>query len=462
VVVYAVAFEPDIGENTDPKIATALKKSVLDTNGEEVKARLSARFVLNSGTNAWAFIEDGVPNSSINLDLTSKGGEKYAVSFKLNKELSIDASTETFRPEQLLFFNIIVKENLRKLDMSMINRHCFDLNSVRTVGSFNVKIFTGYYVTVSQTEAGMALLVDLTHKTLQDMSAADLIRELQKKHNGPTEGFKGDVEGVIKGRVMMTTVSKDRKIAYRIDEIDWTQNVDSKFSRRDGSEVTYKAYFKAAHNIELRETNMPMLISYRDKGKDKKKFCALPAELCKVCGLDDNLRSNSKFMMELANHTRLKPNVKIPKAMELVSKLIKERGNDMAAMGIECVNTPIEVMGREVPEDKLRVFNDFDEAKKMVRGEHARGNDINRLRINFPHFMQKGIIGWGPEQGTNFKDWVIAYPERDEGVAENVKMTMKRMADQYRIRLNPPAMLPIRNPRGRDYAGSLRNFLSPD
>ena len=36
VVVYAVAFDPEISDNTDPKIATALKKSVLDSNIDEV------------------------------------------------------------------------------------------------------------------------------------------------------------------------------------------------------------------------------------------------------------------------------------------------------------------------------------------------------------------------------------------------------------------------------------------
>jgi hypothetical protein len=64
-----------------------------------------------------------------------------------------------------------------------------------------------------------------------------------------TDGFKSDVDGAIKGRVMMTTVSKDRKIAHRIDEIDWSQTIESKFSRRDGSEVSYRAYFEVRIHV---------------------------------------------------------------------------------------------------------------------------------------------------------------------------------------------------------------------
>jgi len=460
VYQYAVSFEPEIGEAGDEKAATALKKNLLDINLDTIKDRLHATYILNSGNNLWAAVNNGAVGH-LTFDLENKARETYGVTFKQNKELDMDSETMTLRPEQILYLNIVFKENLRKLNMSMINRYCFDTTTITRVGNSNVSVFRGYYVTVNQTEAGMALLVDLTHKTLQDLKVSDVAKEVIKRHGSVTDAMKVDLENTIKNRVVMTSISKGRKIAYRVDEIAWGTTIDSSFSKRDGTEITYREYFRTQHNIELRDDKLPMIVSMRGR-KDAQRACYLPMEICNVCGLDDALRSNNRLMMELAKITRMKPQEKFKKAMTLVEKLVEQCGADMRSAGVDVRAEPLNVPGREVPEDKLKVYNNFDDAKKMIRGEPSRGNEINRFRINFPHFMQKGIIGWGPDQGTNFKDWLICFPERDGGCVEGVKNSIRRLAEQYGIRMNAPGMIAIRNPKGRDYAARLQEVLTPE
>jgi len=131
-------------------------------------------------------------------------------------------------------------------------------------------------------------------------SCYDILTECGNSRN-PRQEFQQRLIGCI----VMTGYNNK---TYRIDDVDFTQNPSSSFTRRDGSQITYKKYFEERYHVKITKADQPLLVS-RTKPREIRagmpELVVLVPELCIMTGLTDKQRENFQLMKALAEHTRI-------------------------------------------------------------------------------------------------------------------------------------------------------------
>ncbi len=92
---------------------------------------------------------------------------------------------------------------------------------------------------------------------------------------------------------------------YKIEDIDWEQNLLSTFNGRDGRPVTYKDYYSQRYGVQIRDLQQPLLLTKvkafgqlpgRPAGEDEYRMISLVPELCYMTGLSEEQRNNYPLM----------------------------------------------------------------------------------------------------------------------------------------------------------------------
>lgn len=113
-----------------------------------------------------------------------------------------------------------------------------------------------------------------------------------------------------KREIIGTTVLTDyNNHTYKVDDVQFSASPMSTFDKR-GQQVTYKDYYKAKYNIDIRDQHQPMLVSNpkaRDVRAGKTQLLFLVPELCRATGLNDKMRQNFQMMRAMADHTQMDP-----------------------------------------------------------------------------------------------------------------------------------------------------------
>lgn len=131
-------------------------------------------------------------------------------------------------------------------------------------------------------------------------SVYDILMECGNSRN-PRQEFQQRVIGCI----VMTGYNNK---TYRVDDVDFNQTPDSSFTRRDGTQVTFRRYFEERYHVKIARPDQPLLIS-RSKAREIRagmpELVVLVPELCIMTGLTDRQRENFQLMKALAQHTRI-------------------------------------------------------------------------------------------------------------------------------------------------------------
>ena len=83
---------------------------------------------------------------------------------------------------------------------------------------------------------------------------------------------------------------------YRVERVDFGMSPETTFDKQ-GTQVSYKDYYKTRYNEDITDPNQPLLIN-----KDRKtgNEVALIPELCQLTGLTDSMRADFRLMKDLA------------------------------------------------------------------------------------------------------------------------------------------------------------------
>ena len=103
-----------------------------------------------------------------------------------------------------------------------------------------------------------------------------------------------------------------------MESIDFDRNPESKFSTKDGTEISFAEYFQKQYNISIRDFNQPLIVSKNEKtGTD----IALIPEICEMTGLTDQHRANFNLMKDLATVLHKTPKERKEEAKNLIAQL---------------------------------------------------------------------------------------------------------------------------------------------
>ena len=118
-------------------------------------------------------------------------------------------------------------------------------------------------------------------------------------HKKNPNNFQNEVTKQLVGTIVLTRYNNK---TYRIDDIAWDKNPQSKFQYHTGEEMSYVEYYEKSYNKKLEDLGQPLLI-HRPKEKKgeagKRKqlevICLIP-ELCSMTGLTDAIRADFRVM----------------------------------------------------------------------------------------------------------------------------------------------------------------------
>lgn len=167
--------------------------------------------------------------------------------------------------------------------------------------------------------------------------------------------FKDRFTKDIIGSIVLTDYNNR---TYRIDDIDWNQSPMAKFSKADGTEISYVEYYKQRYGINITERKQPLLVSRAKKNELRAgmaEILYLVPELCRMTGLTENERNNMNMMRELAKYTRLNPAGRIQKLQNFSHRMRtnKKIVDELRKWDMELAERIIDLPGRILPRETI-------------------------------------------------------------------------------------------------------------
>jgi aubergine-like protein len=106
---------------------------------------------------------------------------------------------------------------------------------------------------------------------------------------------------------------------YRIDEIAWEMSPTSKFTKRNGQELSFAQYYMQNHNRSVTDNKQPLLV-HKHRTRSEEIIFLIP-ELCTMTGVSESMRQDSKVMQDMAAYMRVNPEQRAQELSKFVTSV---------------------------------------------------------------------------------------------------------------------------------------------
>uniref|UniRef100_A0A0G4HE51 Piwi domain-containing protein n=1 Tax=Chromera velia CCMP2878 TaxID=1169474 RepID=A0A0G4HE51_9ALVE len=447
----SVVFEPSL-----PEEAAGQRRRVIEQNKQEVLAATKSADLICTGGNVYLLSrdEEGFEGEVV-LDLQMnhqrendegrelQDGEDikgYRVTIKAKREVRIEDEM-LLNEDERTYFNIIINRALRDSRLQQIGRYHYDtMKPLKVDCSPPLHLIPGYFTSVQVCEYGPALMYDVKHRIVQEKTVAEVMNEILQAnaYNGKTNDEKKFLlEQLLIKKVVITRHTQPWNM-YIIEGIEMDMNpLTSTFERREGP-ITHQDYFLEQYNLELSPVRMPMLRCSR-----RKRDVFLPADFCFMTGLTDQLKGDYRVMNAISQYTRMLPRARFEKGNEVPRKLTDGKSREVLEnWKIEVAENSLECEGRQVETAKVRVMTSNHDLEAVQRGDgHTAGAEVNWNRVNFPHLIQKNVVGFQTNPG--FQRWVLIHTARDQPLVPRLIDALGEELIKKNMRAEPPKIIEI-------------------
>uniref|UniRef100_A0A1B0C901 Putative translation initiation factor 2c eif-2c n=1 Tax=Lutzomyia longipalpis TaxID=7200 RepID=A0A1B0C901_LUTLO len=215
--------------------------------------------------------------------------------------------------QYLHLLNLIMRATIESLNMQRAygpkGTKYFDALQKIDMNAQHLQIWPGFCTAIRQHEQDILICTELTHKVIRLENCYNVMQHYAK-----------DQESIKKELIGKVVVTEYNNATYRIDDVDFTLSPSSSFEKKNGERITFLQYFRDRYNCTIRDTRQPLLVS-RAKAKDvragRPEVLNLVPELCRLTGLTEEMRTNFRLMRDLAQHTRVRPDMRVKRFLEL-------------------------------------------------------------------------------------------------------------------------------------------------
>ena len=187
---------------------------------------------------------------------------------------------------------------------------------VHPAQSFNVgediMILRGFKTAANIHDEGRLLMnFEAAHKLIQRRNVCELMHKIRRNSQGGD--FREAIQSALTGKLVVTSYNKR---AYRVEEVDFSSNPQSKFSKKDGSEISYIDYFKSVYNYDVKDKMQPLLTvipsNKRRRGDEEPdRVIKLIPEMCNIAGLTEEQRNDNRLKMDLIRASQVPPKIRV-------------------------------------------------------------------------------------------------------------------------------------------------------
>ncbi|KAL6063565.1 Piwi-like protein 1 [Balamuthia mandrillaris] len=413
---YAVEFDPDIQSK---RARTQLIQNAKDKIGN---------FAFDG---AVMFLQKKVPD----MDWDDELRNGCVVNTKITFTNTLQAGTNQVA---LQFYNILFQKALRALDLKRIGRQHFDPTRSVSVPQHKVELWPGYFTSINPADAGMTLVVDVTHKILRTDTVLDYLYDLVDRGGK----FKEIADEQLVGKIVLTRYNN---CTYRIDGVDWSQTPTSTFTKRTGEDMSYQKYYAVNYNKSIRDLQQPLLIHRRSRRGQEDDIIYLIPELCSMTGISDQMRADFRVMRDIATHTRVFPDTRMTKVSDFVKAVNANQPTqaEFKQWGITLEPNMLNIQARVLPPETI-IFADKQQKASAESADWSNMIKASRLIEPIP-LMQ----------------WILVVPARNQRTADEFIPTFQQVAKQVGMRVERPQVIVLNDDRTHSYTDALKQKLTP-
>lgn len=339
-------------------------------------------------------------------------------------------------------YNVLFDRIMNRLKFVRFNRKQFDPSAPHKIPQHKLEIWPGYVTAVAEHEGGVMLCLDVTFRVLNQRTVYDMMKEA---YAGSSEAnFRSSFEQAVLGAVVLTRYNNK---TYRIDEVLWDMNPMSTFPQRNGTEITFVAYFEQHYGLTVKDLKQPLLLHVETRrvagtGSEEIRLCFIP-ELSYLTGLTDKMRADFKIMKDIATCTRITPNQRVGSLRTFIKRAEENEvtAQMLRGWGLTMANDILTIPGRQLDEEKILFGN-----KTISAG---RGADFNRELTN------NQVI-----QAIDLTNWLLIHTERDSRTADKFIDIMKRNSRPMGITVSAPQVHKLNMDSPTAYVAALRQCLN--
>ncbi|XP_063613916.1 piwi-like protein Ago3 [Penaeus indicus] len=339
-------------------------------------------------------------------------------------------------------YNVLFGRIMRILKMAKVGQNYYAPSGSVLVPQHKLEIWPGYVTAAHYREGGVMLCVDVSHRVLRTQTCYELMSEIFNNRRGQ---FKDHVIKALVGSIVLTRYNNQ---TYRIDDILFDKNPRSTFTNSKEEEVCYMDYYKNAYNITIKDPQQPLLL-HRVRKKELKdqgttKFLCLIPELCYMTGLTDDMRSDFRVMKDIAQHTRITPNVRHASLRTFVRNVngSSEAWQVLADWGLALDDDTFTMEGRILTPETIHFGT-----REVPGTENADwGRESAREKVIVPVDLRPQC-------------WQIFFTARDEARVFKFSEMIRQVTRSMGIQVGPPQMIRLPDDRIESYVNGIKQHF---
>ncbi|KAF3427934.1 hypothetical protein E2986_02003 [Frieseomelitta varia] len=344
-------------------------------------------------------------------------------------------------PHYIQFFNTIMRKCLVALKLELVGRDYFDEQNKMEVPHYRLELWPGYLTSIRQHESNILMCSEVIHKVMRQQTLLDILRGCYNKYKDQYQPYF--TERVV-GLVVLTDYNNH---TYRITDVDYDATPSSTFTLKTGDTVSYRDYYKEKYQIEIRNGHQPMLVTKsktRDRNAMQAQMVYLVPELCRVTGIDQEMRENFTLMRDLADYTRVNPEARIRRLITFNERLRSEPeiSKELSDWNLKLDNKLVTVPARILPSEKIYLAG----KRPVSTGNFA---DWTKELHNKPLFIV-----------TQLKQWTLISPLHSKRYLKEFLQYLSQSALGMGCRIDKPYVVYVDDDRTGTYSSALEHELS--
>ncbi|XP_064424197.1 piwi-like protein 1 [Latimeria chalumnae] len=366
------------------------------------------------------FLPCRLENKVTDVFSKTRDGQNVKITITLTNELPPTS------PTCLQFYNIIFRRLLKIMNLQQIGRNYYNPNDPISVPNHRIMIWPGFTTSILQYENSILLCTDVSHKVLRSETVLDFMYSLYEQTG--EQRFREACSKELIGLIVLTRYNNK---TYRVDDIDWDKNPESKFKKADGTEISFVDYYKMQYNQVVSDLSQPVLVSQprrqRGPGGGVAGPIVLIPELCSLTGLTDKMRADFSVMRDLSSHTRLTPEQREHRVGKFIDYIHKDESvqKELRDWGLGFDSKLLSLTGRVVQPEKIyqggQAFDYNPQAADWSR--ETRGAQL---------------ISAKP-----LSNWILVYTRRNSDVANALLQNLFKVAPPMGIKMNRAVMIEV-------------------
>ncbi|XP_062913289.1 piwi-like protein 2 isoform X1 [Mobula hypostoma] len=339
------------------------------------------------------------------------------------------------------YYNVVLRRAMRILELKLIGRNFFDPTNASFLPQYRLQIWPGYAASIRKTEAGLMLLVDLTHKVIRNDSVIDVLHVIYEKSS---ENFQDVCLKELVGNIIMT---KYNNRTYRIDDIDWDKAPTSSFCMANGKSITFCEYYSKNYGITIQDLNQPLLV-HRPKprrgpqGQLIRNEILLVPELSYMTDIPDQMKKDFHTMKDMSAQINKSPEQSALALRKLLNN-IKENASaqeELSLWGLDIDSDVFETEARVLPPEKI----------VLRHKSFSCGPDVNWSR----EVAREKVIS-----GVPMHCWALFFPKHSATYAKELVKLMSKVAEPIGMSFLQPAYVELKDDRTQTYIRTLQSHL---